>query len=162
MGRRFEKISFQQFQKDIADDMELYSNHVLPRRMTKHSAGYDFTSIVDVVLQPHEIKKIPTGIKAMMNPDEVLLLFVRSSMGFRYNVRMVNQVGVIDQDYYNNIDNEGHIFIKLQNEGDVPFEIKIGDRIAQGVFTKYLTVDDEEEIQQQRDGGVGFTTTKEG
>ncbi len=52
-----------------------------------------------------------------MNEDEVLFLIVRSSMGFKYNVRLCNQVGIIDKDYYNNIDNEGHIFIKIQNEG---------------------------------------------
>lgn len=48
-----------------------------------------------------------------MNEDEVLFLIVRSSMGFKYNVRLCNQVGIIDKDYYNNIDNEGHIFIKI-------------------------------------------------
>lgn len=58
--------------------------------------------------------KIPTGIKANMENNDVLFLVVRSSMGFKYNVRMCNQVGVIDSDYYNNIDNEGHIWIKLK------------------------------------------------
>ena len=79
-----------------------------------------------------------------MEGDEVLLLVDRSSMGFKYNVRMCNQVGVIDKDYYNNKDNEGHIWIKIQNEGDKPYSVKKGEGMIQGMFMKYLKVDNEE------------------
>ena len=60
-------------------------------------------------------------------------------------------------DYYNNPDNEGHIFIKFFNPTDKDYLIHIGDKIAQGIFTKYLTVDDEEEIETERSGGLGST-----
>ena len=155
--RKFEKISFEQYKKDVNDDKKFYDSFALPKRSTKTSAGYDFVSLFDFVLMPGEIKKIPTGIKVSMGEDEVLFILVRSSMGFKYNIRMTNQVGVIDHDYYNNIDNEGHIYIKIQNEGNIPFEAKRGDHIAQGIFTKYLTVDDEEEIKKIRTGGIGST-----
>ena len=85
-----------------------------------------------------------------MNDDEVLWLVDRSSQGFKYNVRMCNQVGVIDKDYYNNKDNEGHIFVKLQNEGTKDYVVKRGDAICQGIFIKYLTVDNEEEKFNER------------
>ena len=143
MKRYFEKISFEQFSKDIKNDKELYESYNIPKRQTKYAAGYDFEAIEDFVLQPGEIKKIPTGIKADMMDDEVLLLIVRSGMGFKYNVRLCNQVGVIDKDYYNNSDNEGHMFIALQNHGEKDYVVKKGDRICQGMFVKYLTVDDE-------------------
>ena len=65
-------------------------------------------------------------------------------MGFKYNVRMCNQVGVIDKDYYNNKDNEGHIWIRIQNEGDKPYIVKKGEGMIQGVFMKYLVVDNED------------------
>ena len=143
--RYFEKISFNQFKKDISNEKNLYENYSLPKRDTKYAAGYDIYSLFDFVLKPTEIIKIPTGIKVNMNDDEVLLLVDRSSQGFKYNVRMCNQVGVIDKDYYNNKDNEGHIFVKLQNEGDKDYIVKRGDAICQGLFVKYLTVDDEEE-----------------
>ena len=143
--RYFEKISFEQFSKDINNDKELYDTYNLPRRDTKYAAGYDIYSLEDFILKPTEIIKIPTGIKVNMNDDEVLLLVDRSSQGFKYNVRMCNQVGVIDKDYYNNKDNEGHIFVKLQNEGDKDYIVKCGDAICQGIFVKYLTVDNEEE-----------------
>ena len=95
------------------------------------------------------------------NVDEVLYLYSRSSMGYKYDVTLSNSVGVIDSDFYNNEDNEGHFKVKLINHGTKDFEVKIGDRIAQGVFMKYLTVDDEEEIINERTGGIG-STNKEG
>lgn len=96
-----------------------------------------------------------------MNEDEVLYLYSRSSMGYKYDVSLSNSVGVIDSDFYNNKDNEGHFRVKLINHGDKDFEVKAGDRIAQGVFMKYLVVDEEEEIINEREGGLG-STNKEG
>ena len=96
-----------------------------------------------------------------MNENDVLMIFVRSSMGFKYNVRLCNQVGIIESDYYNNPSNEGHLWIKLQNEGDKDFVVKAGDAIAQGVFTTFNVVDNEEEITNERTGGFG-STSKEG
>lgn len=159
--RKFEKISLEQFEKDVSIYKELYDSYNLPVRKTKGSAGYDFESLLDYVLKPGEIKKIPLGIKAMFNSDEVLLLVVRSSLGFKYNVRMCNQVGVIDSDYYNNKDNEGHIWIQLQNQSDKEFVIKRHDCICQGIFVKYLTVDNEAEIKNERLSGIGSTTKEE-
>jgi dUTP pyrophosphatase len=69
----------------------------------------------------------------------------------------MNSVGVIDSDFYNNPDNEGHFQVKLLNLGENDFEVKVGDKIAQGVFMKYLTVDDEEEIKSKRKSGLGST-----
>ncbi len=143
--RKFEKIKFEQFKKDINNDKELYENYKLPKRETKSSAGYDFFALFDFTLKPQEIKKIPTGVKVMMEQDETLLLVVRSSMGFNYNVRMCNQVGVIDSDYYSNNYNDGHIWICLKNEGDKDYIVKKGDGICQGLFFNYLKVDNEED-----------------
>ena len=92
-----------------------------------------------------------------MESDEVLYIYVRSSLGYKYDVCLSNAVGVIDSDFYNNEDNEGHFSVKLRNQGTKDFEVNIGDRIAQGVFSKYLVVSDEEEIKNKRKGGVGST-----
>lgn len=156
--RNFEKISFKQFKKDIIDSKETYNSYNIPVRHTNCSAGYDFESILSFELQPGEIKKIPTGIKVQMNQDEMLMIVVRSSTGFKYNVRMCNQVGIIESDYYNNSSNEGHMWIALQNEGTEVFKVEAGDRIAQGIFIKFLTVDEEEKIDNERNGGLGSTT----
>ena len=153
--RCFEKISFEQFKKDVFDDRELYNSYELPKRGSKNSCGYDFFALEDMVLQPGEIKKIPTGYKAKFMGNEALLLVVRSSMGFKYNVRMCNQVGVIDSDYYNNDSNEGHMWVALKNEGDEDYIINKGDAYCQGIFIKYLTVGDE--VSSVRTGGIGST-----
>lgn len=143
--RKFEKISFEQFKKDISDDIELYKEYSLPKRETKLAAAYDFFALFDYALKPNERKKIPTGIKVSMEDDDTLLLLDRSSMGFKYNVRMCNQVGVIDADYYDNKDNNGHMWICIQNEGTEDYIVKKGDKMCQAMFVKYLIVDNEEE-----------------
>ena len=131
----------------------------IPKRGTKNSAGYDFYSLFDFVLKPNEIKKIPTGIKATMNDDEVLFILVRSSMGFKYNVRLTNQVGIIESDYYNNQDNEGHMWVCLQNHGDKDFILNKGDAYVQGIFVKFLTTIDDD-VDTTRTGGIGSTNKK--
>ena len=112
-------------------------------------------------LHPGDSLAFKTGLKVCMNPDEVLYIFSRSSMGYKYDVSLTNCVGVIDSDFYNNPDNEGHFRVKLINHGNKNFEVKIGDRIAQGVFMKYLIVDEEEEIKNDRIGGIGSTNKEE-
>jgi len=155
--RKFEKISFEQFKKDVSESFDLYDKIELPKRSTKNSAGYDIRSIEEKIIKSHSSCIIKTGIKASMNSDEVLYIYIRSSLGFKYDISLSNNVGVIDSDYYNNESNEGHIMIKLINHGENDFEVHVGDRIAQGVFMKYLTVDDENNINNERKGGLGST-----
>jgi len=145
MDRGFEKISFNQFNKDISSSIDLYNEYNLPKRSTKNSAGYDFYAINDFEIKPQETLKIPLGVKAFMKDDEFLMIVVRSSVGFKYNVRLVNQVGIIDSDYYNALENEGHIWVKLKNEGEETFIVKKGEHFMQGIFLKYLTCGDEVE-----------------
>lgn len=148
--RDFEKISFEQFKKDVADDIELYNQYELPQRSSDSTAGYDIYLLEDLVIEPNEIKKIPTGIKSFFEKDEALLLIVRSSTGFKYNMRLCNQVGVVDADYYNNQDNEGHIWVKIQNEGKEKVVIPKGKAVVQGVFIKYLTTNSDRNINKER------------
>lgn len=148
--RDFEKISFKQFKKDVGDDEMLYNQFQLPKRDSKSTAGYDLYLLQDLVIKPDEIKKIPTGLKAHFNEDEVLFLIVRSSTGFKYNIRLCNQVGVIDADYYNNKDNEGHIWIKIQNEGDKEVFVSKGESLVQGIFMKYLVTDSDDKLNIKR------------
>ncbi len=148
--RKFEKITFEPFKKDISDNRELYNSFELPKRDSDKTAGYDFSLIEDITIKPGEIKKIPTGIKALFNSDEVLLLVVRSGTGFKYNIRLTNQLGVIDADYYNNKDNEGHMWLSIQNESTEEHCFSKGESLVQGVFIKYLTTDDDEKRNIER------------
>ncbi len=150
--RDFEKISFEQFAKDVKNDEKLYDEIKIPKRDSDATAGYDIYLLNDVKLNPGEIMKLPTGLKAFFGEDEALLLILRSSMGFYYNLRLCNQVGVIDSDYYNNKDNEGHIWIRVQNEGDKIVELHKGEAMVQGVFIKYLTTDSDNPLGIEREG----------
>lgn len=152
--RKFEKISKSEFLKDVPDAN--YDDIILPKRSTLNSAGYDFYSVISFTLNPGERRVIPTGIKASMDSNEFLSIYIRSSLGFKWNIRMCNQVGIIDADYYNNSENEGHIFVCLMNEGDKVLEIKKGDRIVQGIFMPFLITDDDK-TTDIRMGGIGST-----
>lgn len=163
--RGFEKISLKQFKKDfsIIDNIEeAYNKLMLPKRSTKNAAGYDFYSPFDFVLKPNETFKVPTGIKSYMKEKEYLTIVIRSSVGFKYNVRLCNQVGIVDSDYYNNEENEGHIWLAFKNEGNDYWEIKQGDRIAQGIFQVLLLVDEDEKPDTVRIGGIGSTNKGSG
>lgn len=155
--RKLEIISKKQFDIDFKVYNTKYEDLIIPKRNTKYAAGYDFYLPFDIELNPGEIIKIPTGIKVMMNEDEFFGIYVRSSLGFKYNMRLCNQVGIIDYDYYNNLDNEGHMFVRLQNQGEKIVNLKKGERYVQGIFQKYYIVEDEEEITNERIGGLGST-----
>jgi dUTP pyrophosphatase len=125
----------------------------LPVRSDKGSAGYDFVSPVNVIIPPNESRLFFTDVKACMNEDEVLMLYVRSSMG-KIPVVIANGTGIIDSSYYNNPSNDGNIGFRLLNLGNENYVIHRGDRIGQGVFTKYLVTDDDQTIGE-RTGGFG-------
>ena len=131
---------------------------ILPTRKTGGSAGYDLAAAEDVLLEPNRVTLVPTGVKAYMQPDEYLGIHIRSGFSIRNIVSCINDEGIIDADYYGNAENEGHIFVALVNLGDVPVQIAKGTRIAQGIFNRYLTVDDDTAgIGAARKGGLGST-----
>lgn len=128
----------------------------LPLRSTVHAAGYDFIAAETISLNPGEIKLIPTGIKAYMQPGEVLYLYDRSSNPRKKGLVLINSVGVIDGDYYGNPDNEGHIFAQMKNITDQIVEVAKGERIVQGVFAPFLLAD-ADSAEGTRIGGFGST-----
>lgn len=167
---KFEKVSFEQFKKDWLDTfnraltdeelLEIYNNIQLPKRATRGSAGYDFKSPLDFTLAPGSSIKIPTGIRCKIDDGWALKCYPRSGLGFKYRIRLFNTVAVVDSDYFYS-DNEGHIFIKLANETNEGKLVKIkqGEGFAQGVFVEYgITVDDDEDEKEIRNGGFGSTT----
>lgn len=154
----------------------------LPVRATTNAAGYDFEAAQDVVIPTiwkqgigtvlkaalkgesalidektaKEVKPvlIPTGIKAYMGDDEFLQLCNRSSNPLKNFLLLGNGVGVIDSDYYDNADNEGHIMFQFINFGLSDKVIKKGERIGQGIFLPFLKADQDVTIGE-RTGGFG-------
>ncbi len=127
----------------------------LPRRATAGSAGYDFHAPATFTLNPGETVKVPTGMRARIEAGWVLMLFPRSGLGFKYRLRLDNTVGIVDADYFG-AENEGHIFVKLTNDGDNPLSVGAGEAFAQGVLLPFgLTLDDD--AAGERTGGFGST-----
>lgn len=161
IAAKFEFVSKEQYLKDFEfkeDACEVYSKLKKPHRATAMSAGYDFYSPFDFHLEPCMTIKIPTGIRAKMPEDYVLMIYPRSGLGFKYRLQLNNTVGVIDSDYYNAL-NEGHIMIKITNDSNEgkALDIKAGEGFAQGIFMQYGIVEDDD-AKDIRVGGFGSTT----
>ena len=82
----------------------------------------------------------------------------RSGLGFKYRLQLDNTVAIIDEDYYNNPGNEGHIWFKLTNDSrdGKGVQLNMGDAMCQGIILSYLIVDDDN-AQGNRVGGFGST-----
>lgn len=161
IAAKFEFVSKEQYLKDFEfkeDACEVYSKLKKPHRATAMSAGYDFYSPFDFHLEPGMTIKIPTGIRAKMPEDYVLMIYPRSGLGFKYRLQLNNTVGVIDSDYYNAL-NEGHIMIKITNDSNEgkALDIKAEEGFAQGIFMQYGIVEDDD-AKDIRVGGFGSTT----
>lgn len=157
----------------------------LPQRQTPHSAGYDLEAAETVILPSfwkrtirhylHVLKGsltgesdnegdhgalwqatlVPTGLKAYMQENEYLKIVNRSSGSYKHQTTLPNGIGIIDADYYDNPNNEGHIYVQLINYGLKDRTIHKGERIAQGIFTQYLLVDGDQARVTPRRGGFG-------
>lgn len=132
----------------------------LPVRKTKYSAAYDIEAAEDTIIPSFKSGMKPTliktGLKAYMQSDEVLKLFPRSSGPKKQGILFPHSVGIIDQDYYGNEDNDGHLLVQCINIKDKDVEIKKGEAIAQAMFQKYLITDDDN-AEGTRTGGFGST-----
>lgn len=166
---QFEKVSFEEFQQDwqttfpeaTPEEIQaIYDAIVLPKRATKGSAGYDFFAPIDLCVEAGKEVFVPTGIRVAMEENYVLMIFPRSSLGFKYRFQMNNTVGIIDSDYYH-AKNEGHIFCKMTNDSREGKEVvvKQGEGFVQGIFVPFgITIDDH--VEETRTGGLGSTTKR--
>lgn len=168
----FEKVSYEVFRDailnhgDVPEDsiQMMYDTIKLPVRSTENSAGYDFFSPIGF---PNPIPAdtpiiIPTGIKCNFSSlpkhndrGHFLALYPRSSMGFNYGMRLMNTVGIIDEDYYNNPGNEGHIMVAITALKDLP--LNMGTKFCQGIIQPYYKFEDEISPNTKRSGGMGST-----
>lgn len=127
------------------------SRATMPTRSTSQSAGYDLFANESVLFEPYETKIVKTGVRAYMRNDEFLAVHLRSSMAAKRGFILANGVGIVDADYYPH-----EIGIILTNHCEHQQSIGRGEKIAQGVFSKYLFADDDD-ATCERDGGFGST-----
>ena len=171
---KFHKVSKEQFSKDITnwakscgweanEQAVIFALHdlQLPTRATKRSAGYDFFAPFEIHFNPGEEVTIYTGIKieigeaAMDNIcDLVLQLAPRSSLSNNYGMELCNTIGIVDADYYNNGENEGHIMARVKFEKE--YTLRKGERFMQGLIIPVFRTDDDN-VTEERNGGFGST-----
>lgn len=177
----FDKVSESQFERDLANNIpiswdvnsynvtnadvkKIYDDIRLPERATIGSAGYDFFAPFDFTLYKGQTIVIPTGIRWISkDPIFFLSLYPRSGFGFKFGLSLANTVGIIDSDYHESA-NEGHIMVKLSNDGihnkDISF--KTGDAFCQGIILPFLTTtNDDCNSKEKRNGGFGSTDKKD-
>ena len=144
---------------------ELISTHCmeycrLPERSTKNSAGYDFYNPERVEIPPYKLGDNPvmvrTGVKVQMPNDEFLMLVNRSSNPKKKKLVIPNSMGIIDADYYNNLDNEGEMMFAFYNVSNEVVVIEAGEKLGQGIFIKYGITEDDN-ATGERKGGFGST-----
>lgn len=125
---------------------------------TCHTAGSFTLSEMAQLTKDFRAKPtlVPTGIKCEVPEDMYLELSVRSSCPLKHWLILANGVGIIDADYYNNPDNEGHIFFQIINLSPFDIVLKKGDTIGQGILKKYY-VTDNDAADGFRAGGFGST-----
>lgn len=130
---------------------------ILPQRSTARSAGYDFVLTEDVDFLPNKVTVIITDIKFECADNELLEIHIRSSLGVKHGLMIANTIGIIDSDYFENLDNDGNIMIAIRNLSGVTYKAKAGERIAQGIIKEYKVTSDDSPKSMERLGGVGST-----
>ena len=127
----------------------------LPAYATPGSAGMDLRACLQapVCLQPGETVLIPTGISIHIHdPNLAATILPRSGLGHKHGIVLGNLVGLIDSDY------QGPLMVSLWNRSTRPFEVNIGDRIAQLVMVPVVQTEFEivEEFTASDRGTGGF------
>ncbi len=128
-----------------------------PRYMTAGSAGLDLMAAVKAptVIQPGEIRLIPTGIAIAVPRGFEAQIRPRSGLALKSGITVLNTPGTIDADY------RGEIRVILYNASRVAFEVRRGDRIAQMVLAPVVRAVWEEarELEEtaRQEGGFGST-----
>lgn len=152
---KFHKIKEQELLK--YQDLFASEDIVLPKRQTSGSCGYDFYLPYDLIIKANTNALIYSGVKIELDKDLFLMVCIRSSLATKKGLVLTNQVGIIDSDYFNNVDNDGHIMIAIKNTTNEDVLLKKGERVAQGIIFNFLkTIDDD--VNQSRIGGFGSTT----
>ena len=152
---KFHKVN----EKELVKYQNLFTNEdiILPKRQTSGSCGYDFYMPHDLLVKAKSNGLVYSGVKIELESDLFLMVCIRSSLARKKGITLTNQVGIIDNDYFNNVDNDGHIIIAITNNTDEDVLLKKGERVAQGIIFNFLKTFDDQ-ADEKRVGGFGSTT----
>ena len=137
---------------------KLHPKAKIPTRGSEYAAGYDLYACMDgeaVVIEPHETRRIGTGLAVAVPDGYFGAIFARSGLATKQGLRPANCVGVADSDY------RGEYIVPLHNDSSEPRTIHCGDRIAQLVVLPFLPVvfEETEQLDETARGSGGFGST---
>ena len=127
-----------------------------PSRAHETDAGFDLHADEDLVIAPGEYTLVRCGFAMALPEGYAGLVCPRSGLAGKKGVTVLNAPGVIDAGY------RGETRVILINHSDVPFEVNVGDRIAQLVITPFIapTFVEAKVTEDETDRGVnGFGST---
>lgn len=131
----------------------------LPAYETPGSAGMDLRAAIGadevMILEPGARALVPTGLKIALEPGYEAQVRPRSGLALKHGVTTLNSPGTIDSDY------RGELGVILINHGQVPFEIRRGERIAQMVIARHeqAVIECVENLDKTERGEGGFGST---
>ena len=129
----------------------------LPYYATEHSAGMDLVAAIeeDIVLEPGQVKIVPTGIAIALPDGFEAQIRPRSGLAAKNGVTVLNAPGTIDADY------RGEIKAILINHGQEEFVVSRGMRIAQMIITEYtkVSLEEVEDLEETARGEQGSGST---
>lgn len=157
-----------------------YENNdiTMPIRKTRCSVAYDIEAAEDTIIPSiwktvfknvakflkgdteYETFKptlVKTGLKAYFNEDEALFLANKSSYPAKKGLLLANGIGIVESDYYNNQDNDGHLMFAYYNLFPIDITIKKHEPAGQAYFQKFL-ITDNDNASGIRTGGFGSTS----
>jgi dUTP pyrophosphatase len=135
-------------------EIEYRGQHEPPHYATAQSAGFDLRAEIDEphTLQPGEWAPFPTGVFSKLPTGYELQVRSRSGLAFKHGIAVLNSPGTVDADYRDEIQ------VILINHGNQAFAVNPGDRIAQAVIARYVTVPELlTDSTMTRTGGLGST-----
>ena len=160
--------------KFVARVKRLYTDSKIPTHGSEDAAGYDLYAHIpsddadivmsnedkseqskQIIIHPHETRKIGTGVAITPPCDYFGAIFARSGLATKQSLRPANCVGCADFDY------TGEYIVALHNDSDIPQMVEDGERIAQLVFLPYITpkFKEVEELDATDRGAGGFGST---
>jgi dUTP pyrophosphatase len=127
----------------------------LPRFAHSGDAGADLRAVEVLTIGPGEHALVATGLSLAIPDGHAGFVLPRSGLAVRTGVTVLNAPGLVDSGY------RGELKVALINHGAEPFEIAVGDRIAQLVIVPVSNPDyeavDSLEDTQRGSGGFGST-----
>lgn len=137
---------------------------ILPRRASPNAAGFDLFAAEDKTVPPSWMTGLPTLIDTgakwcpptPTGEHKIVHMLVTGRSGLCAKHGMVVDQGIVDADY------RGNIKVMMRNRNWLPYTVRVGERIAQGVVhesTKFESKQGAVDVKETQRGAYGFGST---